>query len=81
MLVGLLIGLKAGWVDSSWAAGWLDYVIWVFAAGFALRAIGEFKYVGFFKSVKGPGFAWYDTRIYSPLCVLLCLICVRLVCC
>jgi Protein of unknown function (DUF3995) len=38
---------------------------------FTLRAIGEFRYVGFFKSLKGTGFAEMDTRFYSPLCLYL----------
>ncbi len=41
------------------------------ALGFAARAVGDFKYVGFFKSVKGTTFAYWDTRLYSPMNVLL----------
>ncbi len=36
---------------------------------FLLRAIGEGKYVGFFKKVKHTRFAKQDTAFYSPLCV------------
>lgn len=36
---------------------------------FLLRAIGDFKYVGFFKKVIGNNFAKMDTSIYSPLCL------------
>jgi hypothetical protein len=35
------------------------------------RAIGEFKYVGFFKRQYGTPFAAADTRFYSPLCLAL----------
>jgi len=38
---------------------------------FAARAVGDFKYMGFFKSVKGTKFALWDTRMYSPLNVVL----------
>jgi hypothetical protein len=38
---------------------------------FLLRAIGDFKYAGFFKKIVGTGFAQNDTRYYSPLCLLL----------
>jgi hypothetical protein len=38
---------------------------------FACRAMGDFKYVGFFKSIKGTVFAFWDTRVYSPLNLLL----------
>ncbi len=40
----------------------------VLAALFAARAIGEFRFVGFFKRERGTEFAWWDTRVYSPLC-------------
>jgi hypothetical protein len=43
----------------------------VLAAVFILRAIGDRKYVGFFKRVKGTRFARLDTRVYAPLCLLL----------
>ncbi|WP_109831984.1 DUF3995 domain-containing protein [Reichenbachiella versicolor] len=36
---------------------------------FTLRAIGEFKYVGFFKKVKNTEFAKMDTTLFSPLCI------------
>jgi hypothetical protein len=47
---------------------WLSYGL---ALGLLARAIGEFKYVGFFKRVRGSPFAKLDTLVYSPLCLLL----------
>jgi len=43
-----------------------------FAIGAVLiiRAIGEFRYVGFFKRVRGSDFSTYDSWIYSPFCLL-----------
>jgi len=38
---------------------------------FFARAVGDFRYVGFFKSVKGSLFALRDTYFYSPLCMAL----------
>jgi Protein of unknown function (DUF3995) len=38
-----------------------------------IRAVGDFKYVGFFKKIKGTLFAQNDTRYYSPLCFLISL--------
>lgn len=35
------------------------------------RAVGDFKYVGFFKSVRGSRFATLDSRYFSPLCLIL----------
>jgi hypothetical protein len=37
----------------------------------ALRALGEFRYIGFFKRVRGTPFARMDSRYYSPLALLL----------
>jgi len=34
-----------------------------------LRAIGEFRYIGFFKRVRGSDFATYDNWLYSPFCM------------
>jgi len=47
---------------------WLSYGL---ALGLLARAIGEFKYVGFFKRVRGTRFATLDTFVYAPLCLLL----------
>ena len=45
--------------------------LWIIAGIFILRAIGDFRYVGFFKSVKQSAFARADSRYYSPLCLLI----------
>lgn len=59
--------------------GWLnDYGLYVLAAIFALRAIGDFKYVGFFKSIDGTSFGKMDTLYYSPLCLSLAVLMVVL---
>jgi uncharacterized protein DUF3995 len=39
--------------------------------GFLARAVGEFRLVGFFKSVRGTPFARWDTFLFSPLCLVL----------
>ena len=41
------------------------------AAVLVLRAIGDFRLVGFFKRVRGSRFARLDTLLYSPLCLAL----------
>jgi len=45
---------------------------------FLLRALGEFRLVGFFKSVRGTRFARWDTWLFSPLCVAIGLACLWL---
>jgi hypothetical protein len=47
---------------------WLCYAL---ALGLFARAVGDFKYLGFFKRVRGSRFAAMDTFVYSPLCLLL----------
>jgi hypothetical protein len=44
---------------------------WTIPTLFLLRAIGDLKYVGFFKSVKATEFAKLDTKYFSLLCVLI----------
>lgn len=47
------------------------WVIWVLAFLFTARAIGDFRYVGFFKTIKNTAFAAMDSRWYAPLCLYL----------
>lgn len=48
-----------------------DFGSWFIPAIFILRAIGEFKYVGFFKKIKQTEFAKVDSKIFSPLCLVI----------
>ncbi len=48
-----------------------EYGIIIFSSIFMIRAIGDFKYVGFFKKIKETQFAKNDTKYFSPLCVFL----------
>jgi hypothetical protein len=70
----LLVARLKTWEDPSVdrLARWGN---WALAAVFGLRAVGDTKWVGFFKSVRGTPFAILDTWVYSPLCALLCLGC------
>jgi hypothetical protein len=36
---------------------------------FIVRAVGDFKYLGIFKSIRNNKFAKYDSILYSPLCL------------
>jgi hypothetical protein len=48
-----------------------QYGVLVLGVIFIFRAIGEFKYLGFTKTIKDSKFAEMDTKYYSPLCLLL----------
>ncbi|MEM9362812.1 MAG: DUF3995 domain-containing protein [Bacteroidota bacterium] len=50
---------------------WLTYVSIGIGLVFIFRALGDFKYVGFFKTSKNSKFSALDTRYYSPLCLLM----------
>jgi Protein of unknown function (DUF3995) len=45
--------------------------LWIISGIFIVRAIGDFKYVGFFKKIRSTTFGRLDTRYYSPLCLLI----------
>lgn len=49
----------------------IKYATLVIAILFLLRAMGDFKYVGFFKKIKGTHFAKNDRLYFSPLCLFL----------
>jgi hypothetical protein len=49
----------------------LSGIGWFIATIFLIRAMGDFKYVGFFKKIKNTDFAKQDTRYFSPLCLWL----------
>ncbi|OPH51170.1 hypothetical protein BC351_35560 [Paenibacillus ferrarius] len=40
---------------------------------FGLRVIGDFKYIGLFKKVRDSRFAKFDSYLFVPLCLWLCL--------
>lgn len=81
-LVALALLLSAFLVVGTLGFGRLGLPLWLFKLGtwgvatvLLLRAIGEFRYVGFFKRVRDTPFARNDTRYYSPLCLYLALSC------
>jgi hypothetical protein len=54
--------------------GWCVYGNLAIAVIFLLRFVGDFNYVGLFKKVTHTRFARYDSRFYTPLCLLISLI-------
>jgi hypothetical protein len=44
---------------------------WIISSIFLLRAIGDFKYVGFTKKIKNTTFARLDTAYFAWLCLLI----------
>jgi hypothetical protein len=48
-----------------------NYGMYAIGAIFLLRALGDFKYVGFLKRIKNTEFGELDTLFYTPLCLYL----------
>ncbi|AJY75924.1 DUF3995 domain-containing protein [Paenibacillus beijingensis] len=71
LLAGFLLPIQGGYVPSIEANLWTRSGCIVCAFVFVVRAIGEFKYLGFFKRVRHSAFSKYDTWLYSPLCLYL----------
>ena len=68
-------------VADPFVPGWVNrYGLWLLGSIFLLRAVGDFRYVGFTKKVCDTRFADLDTRFYSPLCVLLSLNTLLIIC-
>jgi hypothetical protein len=62
-----LISIKSTFVSASSTS----YFLYTIAAATFIRAIGDFKYVGFLKKKSQSLFAINDTKYYSPLCLFM----------
>ena len=67
---GLFYLWKSGFIQFDLPA-WVAYIGWIIPTVFIFRAIGEFRYIGFFKKIKTTDFRKMDTQLYSPLCLLI----------
>jgi hypothetical protein len=67
----LVLLTRLGLVPLPVPALWPCRASWLLAFLFALRAIGEFRYVGIFKRVKGTPFARWDSALFTPLCIVI----------
>ena len=52
----------------------IEYTFWIIPTIFLLRAIGDFRYAGLFRKIKTTDFARADTKIFTPLCLMLSII-------
>ncbi len=69
LIIGLFILNQTGFLNFTTPL-WLNkFGLWIIAGVFILRAVGDFKYVGFFKKIKQTKFGINDTKYYSPLCL------------
>jgi len=68
ILAALIVLGRGHLLDVGLPPAILHVGIWGIAGVFFLRTIGEFRYVGLFKRVRGTPFADWDTRLFTPLC-------------
>lgn len=71
LLFGAFYLIKSGLLGFHLPLWANTYVSWIIPSIFLLRSIGEFKYVGFFKKIKHTAFGKADTKIFSPLTILI----------
>jgi glucan phosphoethanolaminetransferase (alkaline phosphatase superfamily) len=77
--LGIFVLLKAGLILFP-VPLWISYYgLWFIAFVFMSRAIGDFKYAGFFKKTTNTLFATMDTKYYSPLCLAVAVLTVLLI--
>ncbi|HEX8624683.1 MAG TPA: DUF3995 domain-containing protein [Allosphingosinicella sp.] len=76
--LALLLAAHAGHVAVPLPPGFARAALLATGAAFVARALLPNRYVGFFKSLRTTRWARFDTRLYSPLFLLLGLLLVAL---
>jgi hypothetical protein len=71
VLLALLLLGEAGHLPLPLPPGLVRAALVAAGAAFVARALVPNRYVGLFKSLRGTRWARYDTRLYSPLFLLL----------
>ncbi len=69
IIFGIFYLFKSGFVSVQMPSWLLTFGGWIVPNIFILRAVGEFKYVGFFKKIKQTNFGKMDSKLFSPLCL------------
>lgn len=64
-----VVGAAMGWLGPGVAVRVGRVLTGALGVAFLLRAIGDFRYVGAFKSMGDEPFRSWDTWLFSPLCV------------
>ena len=66
---GLFYLVKTGLINFQVPNWMITYGSWIIPSIFIIRAIGDFKYIGFFKKIKNTEFAKADSNRFAPLCL------------
>lgn len=67
-LAGLVMLGRVGVFDKLEPEFLYRWLPWASVVVFSLRAMGDFRYVGFFKKVKFTTFSYWDGLLVTPLC-------------
>jgi hypothetical protein len=70
-VAALVISGTAGWVGDVVPVRVFRVLTLILSFVFLLRAIGDFRYIGFFRRPSESTFAYWDMRLYSPLCLFI----------
>lgn len=66
-----VVAASVGWLGRRGPTRIGRWLTAVLAAVFLLRAVGDFRYVGVFKSMGEDPFRSWDTWLFSPLCAVI----------
>jgi hypothetical protein len=70
-LACILVTTRGGLLRSPLPEAWTQTGTIAVGAVLALRAIGDFHVMGFSKRVRDTRFAEWDSRLFSPVCLML----------
>jgi len=70
-IFGVFYLLQTTWITINLSNWLLQSASWMIPAIFLLRAIGDFRYAGFFKKIRNTSFAKWDNQLFSPLCLFI----------
>ena len=74
LALAVLVVLAHGDLILRFVPPWFStFACLVLGGVFVFRSIGEFRTFGFFRSIKGTDFAFWDAWLYTPLCVVIAL--------
>ena len=73
LLISLIFAQAAGLFHFQLVTIYQSELLLFLVAVFAIRALGDFKYVGFFKKILNTQFARNDTKYFTPLCAFIAL--------
>jgi hypothetical protein len=64
------LGAATGLWGAPWSFTVTRYSTYVWTALFVLRVVGDFRFFGVFKRVRGTPFARADSWLFTPVCAL-----------